>query len=242
LSARIVVLFFVALLTPALFPPVAAFRVVDQAMCKDAKCMQRTDQFLLTDEFAYFWFKGALEASDAGANLGFTFYDPCGHAFVTGPSKKTVVTNPRGEIEGFIGLVIAEKLAGGMLVGLMLSGGAGIMAGQEQVMNRGWAEMSVGESMPTASQKPGEWQAEFTLADRVIASERFRIGPGTTTCATGLSVDLPLIAGVAVCVGAVAVVAIFALRRRTATKSPPATAANNVGTHPTQRTNEIPHG
>lgn len=218
--AAVLLAFLVIWATSAaiLFPAVNAFKVIDHAMCKGIKCTERTNQFLLTDDYATLQIRGSFESSDSAAEVGLKFYDPCGRVFASGPARRTEVVSPIGEISATMGIAVAQSGVGGYFLVLVLSRGAGLKIGDELVTNRLWAQMSVAENAPKASEKPGEWRAEFTLAGKSIVSESFTIGTETTSCAPELPSmfgvnSFPLIVGIAAVVVVTTIIAVYILGR-----------------------------
>jgi hypothetical protein len=239
------------LMVLSLLPHASAFKVIDQAMCKyvdpiSHECKERTNQFDLTDEWAFFWFRGTMETSDAGAKEAkFNLYGSDGQQFLGGPFVIPFVSpvaapKPGENVVGWIGIGISKaNVAVGLMPGISFTGT--IMA-----IN--------GRPVGPASEKPGEWQVEFTLDGRVVVSERFRIGEAITTAATptttattpptiattpivtgtetqpravGLQSNLLLIALVVVVILVVVGITLFALRHRAAAKISPSTLVSN---------------
>jgi hypothetical protein len=166
--AALVLLVLILLLTS--FSEASAFVVLDRATCKyvdpkNQERKERTNQFDVTDEWAFFWFRGTMETSDAGAKeWKFNLYGPDGQQFLGGPFVFPFVfgapPKPGDNVVGRIGIGVSKA---NMTVGLIP--GFSICC-PTSVNNR---------PIRPASEKPGEWRAEFMLDNRVVVSERFRI-------------------------------------------------------------------
>jgi hypothetical protein len=212
-SLTLILLFIGLLLAIYMFPPLNALEVADQTTCTNIDfttltCEDRTSAFLVTDEWAYFWFNANFGKSDVGAKAELKFYDSSGHevAHMYGP----MLMNPAesmpwpvgdwmvGETVVWMGVGISKPIAeGGVLpsksqVDLsMLEKDVMDIRGSEsqEKLNYNsqggftyfvWAYKS-GQS---ALEKPGAWVAVFTLDEKPTVSEHFTIGQTATTAAT----------------------------------------------------------
>lgn len=212
-----VVLLVALLAIPTLVPPVSAFRVTDHAMCKDVdakthECKQRTSQFDLGDEWAFFWFRGTWEASDGGAKEAkFNLYDPDGQQFLGAPFvipfvSPIPVPKPGDNVVGWLGISVSKaEMSVALWPGISITG----------------IEAIDGRPVRPASEKPGEWRAEFTLDDRVVVSERFMIGKRspiaivTQPVAPGLPSAIVLLPIAAIVVVALVVSYMYTRRKKT---------------------------
>jgi hypothetical protein len=206
------------LLLLTFFSEANAFTITDRATCKyvDPKthdCKERTNQFDLADEWAFFWFRGTMETSDAGAKEAkFNLYDPDGQQFLGAPfiipfAFPISAPKPGENVVGWIGIGISKaNVAVGLMPGISITGTITAINGRP---------------VGPASEKPGEWQVEFTLDSKVVVSERFTIGkaPITQLYVPGLPSNLFLIAAVAAVLLVIVGVTLFALRRRRPTKT-----------------------
>jgi len=238
-----------ALMAPSLLSPVAAFKLIDHAMCKEIDwdtltCKQRASQFNETDEWAYLWFRVVFETSDVGKQIEFNFYDPDGSVFAKAPSYGPVIIAMPGESLGWMGVGIKNGIIEGAFGSsssdprsvqkavqawrdMVLSGNISKTAFPKPFpINMLWAQRS-----KPASEKAGEWRAEFTLGGNVIISERFRIDTGLMPY--GLLVRLLLVGGVA---AIVAVVGVYMYMRRKKPASAAEPATGEVSPSPTAGT------
>ena len=108
----LVLSFFGILLVPSPFPPVNAFKALDQAMCKQIEfktltCGERTSGFLLTDDWTYFWFRADFEKSDDRAKAEITFRDPDGLSFAAMTGTVTSQALPLRDISP---IMVAEMV------------------------------------------------------------------------------------------------------------------------------------
>jgi hypothetical protein len=188
MGKSIMALAVMAILLQTLFATVAAFTVVDHAMCEDIdsktySCNERSNEFPPTGNWAYFWFKGTFQSSDVGESLAIAFYDANGAEYAVNNYLRdngVTVAGP-GDIVMFMGVGITEaKAQDGLYVAsakLSLSKiGATISGG-------GFISTPYELQQPAIS-KLGEWRAEFLLGGKTVLSERFIIlGKATTSTA-----------------------------------------------------------
>lgn len=117
---------------------------------------------------ALFWGSGTFESSDIGKQVEIRFYDPDGGLFAKGPPQVTHVSQ--------IG-----HTTWWMSIGIALGLGIGNIGGLASWMDSCQPKL--------ASEKPGQWRAEFTLDDKMIVEMHFTISgkattPTTRTCLT----------------------------------------------------------
>jgi hypothetical protein len=133
-SARMSALVLLGLLLLlTFFSEANAFTITDRATCKyvDPKtndCKERTNQFDLADEWAFFWFRGTMETSDAGAKEAkFNLYDPDGQQFLGAPftipfAFPISAPKPGENVVGWIGIGISKaNVAVGLMPGISIT-------------------------------------------------------------------------------------------------------------------------
>jgi len=154
-------------------PPANGFKLLDHALCKEIDrnartCKQRTSEFLVADEQAYLWFRGAFESSDVGAKYAGKVYDVTGNLLARFPPEGFVgvyqgrPVEPRvlstGEVVGWIGINFADNVAeidvNSTAISISFSGKV--------------------SKLRLPPSKAGEWRAEFTLDDRAVIIGRLR--------------------------------------------------------------------
>jgi hypothetical protein len=196
-----IVLFMSIMFVSNLLQPASAFKLVEHATCKDIgvpmptdpstamllmngtlvpTCRQRTPEFLLTDEVAWFFVKGTFEPSDVGLKVLFKFYDPHGQVFAVGPAEDQ--NRPISDV-------------GNMLLAMPLLISSTRMETWILLLGEGESAVYLHSQEEPASSRPGEWLAEFTLGGRVVASERFRISETITTAPTPTTVTTSIVTG-----------------------------------------------
>jgi hypothetical protein len=183
-------------------------------------CVQRTGEFLLTDELAYLWIRGTTEKSDVGAELDLKFYDPNGHVF-SSLSNYSIsfgsvhVLKGGGEIAIWMGIGIPKANVLNMSLGIVDFSGETVEVMRSYCLGAPLCSYSFGpggfttaklSSKPGmgASELSGDWRAEFSVGGNIVVSERFMIGEKspidilTQPAAPGLPSSVILLAAAAV--------------------------------------------
>jgi len=174
------------LLVSASLEPVAGFKLVDQATCKEIDWnlriyKQRVNEFSLTDEWAYLWFKGSFETSDVGATYEVRLYHPDGSRF-NPTAMKDGVFSYRRDYRGDIRVMEGGEVVG--VIGVSITNNAARFYVNSTAVSVSYS--FIAPNMGPSPFKPGEWRAEFTLDGRIAVSQRFSIGktPPTTVIPT----------------------------------------------------------